>query len=572
KLMHPQFARDKAFIERFRREAKAAASLNDPRIVSIFDWGADEGTYYIVMEYVDGKTVRDIIMTEGPLPPGRAVKIAADVCAGLHLAHQKGIVHRDIKPANIAVTTNGQTKVMDFGIARAASDAGQTVTQTGTVIGTANYFSPEQAQGFAVDARSDVYSLGVVLYEMLTGDVPFKGDTAVSIAYKHVTEDPIPPRRINPNIPEALEAIVMKALAKNPDNRYQSADEMRRDLVRLAKGERVEATPLLSAQDTAMMNLQESTAVLPLPARETEPPRRRRLAPIVVGALLVIAAALAAIFLFLNAGELAPTPTIVVPDVTNRPLETADRTLTARGLNPTVVRREFSDSVEANFVISQNPGAGQRAPRGARVELVISQGREQVAVPNVIGRTRSEAVQLLEQAGLQLGQVDQRADDTTPGGRVIEQVPRPQTRLSRGESVDLVISTGRPMATVPDLIGADQQTALARIQEAGLTSRVQEQCDSSQQQGVVISQDPAANSRVPEDSAVTIVVNRSAEVPSVVGESADEAQETLEEAGFAVRVERVFGNPLLAADEVVDQDPRGGARACPGATVRITVA
>ncbi|MDQ4148604.1 MAG: protein kinase, partial [Actinomycetota bacterium] len=156
KLMHPQFARDKAFIERFRREAKAAASLNDPRIVSIFDWGADEGTYYIVMEYVDGKTLRDIIMTEGPLPPGRAVKIAADVCAGLHLAHQKGIVHRDIKPANIAVTTNGQTKVMDFGIARAASDAGQTVTQTGTVIGTANYFSPEQAQGFAVDARSDV--------------------------------------------------------------------------------------------------------------------------------------------------------------------------------------------------------------------------------------------------------------------------------------------------------------------------------------------------------------------------------------------------------------------------------
>ncbi|MGH2722598.1 MAG: Stk1 family PASTA domain-containing Ser/Thr kinase, partial [Actinomycetota bacterium] len=245
KLLHPEYARDGAFIERFRREARAAASLSDPRIVAIYDWGSDDGTYYIVMEYVEGKSLKDMIQSQGPFTPQRAVEVAGDVCAALHAAHKRGIVHRDVKPANIMVTTSGETKVMDFGIARAPQESGQTVTQTGTVMGTANYISPEQALAMPVDARSDVYSAGVVLYEMLTRDVPFKADTAVAIAYKHVKEDPVAPSDLNPDVTPDVDAVVLKAMAKNPENRYQSADEMRQDLDRLLRGQPTDATPLL---------------------------------------------------------------------------------------------------------------------------------------------------------------------------------------------------------------------------------------------------------------------------------------------------------------------------------------
>jgi serine/threonine protein kinase len=568
KLMHPEYARNEAFIERFRREAKAAASLNDPRIVSIFDWGSDAGTYYIVMEYVQGETLRDIIASQAPLPPGRAVKIAADVCGGLHLAHQKGIVHRDVKPANIAITATGQTKVMDFGIARAASDSGQTMTQTGTVIGTASYFSPEQAQGFAVDARSDVYSLGVVLYEMLTGEVPFKGDTAVSIAYKHVTEDPVPPRRLNPDIPPALEAIVMKAMAKNPENRYQSAEQMRNDLVRLVRGERVEATPLLPPppQETlAMMGVQDRTAVLPAPMGAPPPPRRR-FWPILLGTLLLLAVAFGVGYLLLAGG--VGEPSIVVPDVTNKPLEEADRILAAARLDSRVTSRQFSATVSPGYVISQNPEDGRKVTEGATVELVISEGKEQIAVPNLINRTQSEASQLLGDAGLQLGQVSREPRDSSEEGRVISQTPRPNSQLSRGDSVDLVVSTGRRMVQVPSLVGDSQDGAQAKLRELGLSGQVQQSCDGSQPASVVTAQDPAPGTRVAERSAVTFTVNQVTEVPSVEGQDEDDATDTLRDAGFNVEVERV--QPSFF-NQVTDQSPSAGTEACRGDTVQITV-
>src|SRR5438093_2069009 len=260
KTLLTQFSSDPSFIARFRREAQSAASLNHPQIVRVYDTGSHDGTHYIVMEYIEGRTLRDIIREEGPLLPERAAEIAADVCAALSFAHQHGIVHRDVKPANIMLTKAGSVKVTDFGIARAMT--GDTVTQTAAVLGTAQYFSPEQAQAAPVDARSDIYSLGVVLYEMLTRQVPFTGSSPVAIAYKHVKEAPVLPSRLNPDVPPALEAIVMKAMAKNPDNRYQSAQEMREDLLRALHGRPVEATPVLSDSTGMISPLSDETVVL----------------------------------------------------------------------------------------------------------------------------------------------------------------------------------------------------------------------------------------------------------------------------------------------------------------------
>lgn len=247
KVLHERFARDRSFVERFRREAQSAANLNHPNVVSLYDYGADDDTYFIVMEYIDGRSLHDVIEGDGPLMPERAAEIASDVARALERAHSGGLVHRDIKPSNIMITDSGQTKVTDFGIARALGrDGEQTMTQTGMVIGTASYLSPEQAQGNPVDARSDVYALGIVLYEMLTGRVPFSGETPLAIAYKHVRETPEPPSRVNQDVPQPLDAIVMKALAKNPDNRYSSAREMHEDLQRFLSGQPVQATPLMA--------------------------------------------------------------------------------------------------------------------------------------------------------------------------------------------------------------------------------------------------------------------------------------------------------------------------------------
>ncbi|MCA1840418.1 MAG: Stk1 family PASTA domain-containing Ser/Thr kinase [Actinomycetota bacterium] len=569
KTLHPQYANDKAFIERFRREAQAVASLNDPRIVSIFDWGSDNGTYFIVMEYVEGRTLREMIQSEGPLSPERAVEIAADVCGALDIAHQKGIVHRDVKPANIAVTRNGQTKVMDFGIARATTDSGTTMTQAGTVIGTANYLSPEQAQGMAVDARSDVYSVGVVLYEMLTREVPFKGDSPVAIAYKHVKEDPAPPSMLNHEVTPGIDAVVMKALAKNPDNRYTTALEMKQDLERIIRGEEVEATPILPPDQTAVMEPADRTMVMPAPSLPSASPRRKAVAYLLIVSLFLSVLVLAGLLiasLFGGAGT-----TVEVPRVAGLTKDEAVKRIQGAGLKAIIDPNEFSDSVPEGTVVSQDPEDGRKVPKGSDIHLIVSKGPSQVAVPSVVGMTQTEAENALKEAGLRVGAITNKFDSSVPAGKVIDQDPAAGSTLDRDKPVNLIVSGGAKTVRVPDLTGLDEDNARQRLSDIGLIAKTVDTCNTSQRDGRVMDQNPAAGQELAEGSTVTLTINRVPKVPKVIGQTEESAVKELQDAGFKVEIIETTPPPGKNVDTVVAQDPAPGTSSCKGDTVTITV-
>ncbi|MGZ4141924.1 MAG: Stk1 family PASTA domain-containing Ser/Thr kinase [Actinomycetota bacterium] len=505
KTLLAQYGGDPHFIERFRLEAQHAAALNHPNIVSVYDTGSDDGTHYIVMEYVEGKTLRDVIREEGPLLPERVAEIGADVCAGLAFAHAHGIVHRDIKPANIMITSGGAVKVTDFGIARAVS--GDTVTQTAMVLGTAQYFSPEQAQSAPVDARSDIYSLGVVLYEMLTRQVPFTGSSPVAIAYKHVKEAPVLPSRLNPDVPASLEAIVMKAMAKNPDNRYQTAQEMREDLLRALHGRPVQATPVLSDQTGMISPLSDETVVLERGrvVRAEQPQRGRRRTGLIL--LTIIVLAILGVAAWAVIGLTSGPKTVTIPDVANLSTQQAIDRLQKAGLDPQL-QDPINSSLAAGLVVRTDPAANAKVKSGTLVKVFYSIGPKIVTIPDVTGKTQADATTALTAAGLKVGKVTRQASETVATGLVISSNPPGGSLLQAGKTVDLVISSGRPQQTVPDvthLSQADAQDALAR---ANLKAQVVMEDISTcpEQPGYVCRQDPAAGQKVTEGSTVTIFV------------------------------------------------------------------
>jgi len=510
KTLLAQYASDPTFIERFRREAQHAAALNHPNIVSVYDTGSDNGTHYIVMEYVEGRTLRDVVREEGPLLAERVSEIGADACAGLAFAHNHGIIHRDVKPANIMITPAGAVKVADFGIARAAS--GETVTQTAMVLGTAQYFSPEQAQSAPVDARSDVYSLGVVLYEMLTKQVPFTGSSPVAIAYKHVKEDPAPPSRLNGDVPTDLEAIVMKSLAKNPANRYQSAQEMREDLLRALHGQPVEATPVMS-DATSMINLGSDETVMIERTRtkgakppRTEEERRRRTGLILLG---LIVAAILGVAAWALVGILSGPGTATVPDVRGESLTRAQEILEDRGFAVAFGPEVFSDRYAVNTIAAQDPPGTTRLERGDTVTLRVSKGVEMVTVPDVVGRSQNDAEGRIERAGLEVGEVTFASSSDVQAGTVISQNPSADTQVPKTREVDLVVSSGRPTVLVPSVIGFTQREAELRLGGDGFEVEVREReqsPDCDQEVGNVCDQNPPSGERVTEGSVVTIFV------------------------------------------------------------------
>ena len=504
KVLSPQFAGDEQFVARFRREAQAAAALNHPNIVSVYDTGDQGDVHFIVMEYVEGRTLRDVIRNEGPLLPERGTEIAEAVARAVSSAHQAGLVHRDIKPGNIMLTRDGEVKVMDFGIARTST--GDTLTQTAAVLGTASYLSPEQAQGLPVDARSDIYSLGCVLFEMLTARAPFAGDSPVAIAYKHVKEDPVPPSRINPDVPGSLDAVILKCMAKNPVNRYQTAQELRQDLERAAQGLPILATPVMPGDATEVLTAPVGagqTAVMKGVPPDEEEGRGGRWWLVALGVILALAALGVAAFFLVRSLLPPPTELVTVPDVVGEPEEDAVATLEDAGFE-VQVDEEFNEEVQRGLVIEQDPPANDRVEEGTEVAILVSRGPPPEAVPDVVGLTEDEAREALEDAGFEVGTVTDR-DSEEEEGTVLEQDPPSGAEARPGSPVDLVVSSGPATVGVPDVICQDIDSAQGEVESAGLDfvitgSRFSDECPP----GTVAEQNPGPGTQVEPGTNVRV--------------------------------------------------------------------
>jgi serine/threonine-protein kinase len=548
KLLYRRFAEDEEFVERFRREASSAAGLQHPNVVQVFDRGEWDGTYYIAMEFLTGRNLKQVVRDHGPLEPALAVDLTIQILKAARFAHRRGIVHRDIKPHNVIVDDEGRAKVTDFGIARAgASD----MTETGSIMGTAQYLSPEQAQGHPVDARADLYSIGIVLYELLTGAPPFDAESPVTIALKQVSEEPVPAMQRNPAVSPALDAVVMRALRKDPAARFQNADEF------------------IAALESAMAGgYVETVAVAEDPVAALEEEDRRNLGRIAVIALVVLALAALAI----GAWLLLTPDKVRVPDVVGKRSGTASQLLQSRGFEVDVVPIQ-SDTVAEDRVAGQRPEPGSEADEGSLVTINVSSGPGEAPVPLVGGLPADEAADRLREAGFKSEQRREFSDDVRRG-RVIETTPPEGSTARKGSTVTLVVSRGKERAAVPDVVGRSRDEAERLLQDAGFKTAVSEEESEDEDPGTVLRQEPAAGTQVAQGATVDLVVAKAPEevpVPGVIDSTEEDATQALEDAGFKVRTDDA---PVQTPDEdgiVVDQDPSPDTPRPKGSTVTITV-
>jgi serine/threonine-protein kinase len=588
KILNARHGNDDQFIERFRREAKNAAALNHPNIVSIYDRGEAEDTYYIAMEFLDGRTLKELIVGRGAAPINVAIEYARQILSALRFAHRHGIVHRDIKPHNVLVDGEGRVKVTDFGIARAGTSQ---MTETGSIVGTAQYLSPEQARGGEVDPRSDLYSLGIVLYELLTGKTPFDGETPVEIAMKHLSTAPKPPSKLRSDIPPELDMVVLRALAKNPDDRYQSADEMEADLERVARGARVAAatvdtaTQVLSRPAAAVVAADAATAATmiaappPAATRDAPPPvvveeeeeyqegGDKPLWPWLVAVGFIIAAAIAGFFVW---QELSGAPQVTVNHYVGETQQVAEQQIRAAHLVPAVKKQANENkNIPPGHVFRQDPAAGSKVDKGGTVNIWVSTGPPKVTVPDVKGEQWATAQQALVNAGLQ----PQRF--SVPGntaGQVTATNPAAGKSVPKGSTVHVNVMSGPAMAAVPSVVGLSIQEATARLNQVGFHANPS-YTDSTAPANQVISQSPAPGTSEPKGSSVTVKVSNGppqVTVPDVVGYTSQQAVQALEAAGFQV-VQQPVSTDASQQNIVQSQNPAGGSQAPKGSTVTITV-
>ena len=531
KVMLPQFADDETFASRFRQEAASAANLSSPYIVNVYDWGQDSGTYYIVMEYVRGSDLKTAIKQRGAINQRKVAEIGSQVCQALSVAHNMDIIHRDIKPQNIMVQPDGNVKVMDFGIARAKNSNAE---KTSVVLGTAHYISPEQAQGKDLTCASDIYSLGIVLYESVTGQLPFDGPDAVSVAMKQVQETPASPCTIDPDIDPALEAIIMHAIEKDPRNRFATAQEMRTALNNYLAGRPVNIGGMTSAATAvigagAMPNVppiskaygEESTTVMPAVDSQNgrgtsnggsrnfredqaaDKKSKKKTVGIVVGIVAAIAVIAVVAFVLLSGGS----GNVTVPDVTGKTQAEATTELTNAGLKVGTVTQEYSDTVESGKVISQDPKANSKTSSDSKVNLVVSQGAEQVSVPDVTKMTAEQAKAALQKVGLKVEAGTAEYSDTIDKNQVVRTEPKAGEKVSKNSTVTYYLSAGKEGTDVPNVVGQTEGNATAMLTNSGFKITTEYQSSDTVDQGKVISQTPEAGSRQKEGATVNLTIS-----------------------------------------------------------------
>ncbi len=586
KTMLPQYAADPTFTKRFRQEAASAAKLQSPYIVSIYDWGLDDETYYIVMEFLRGTDLKTAIQERGAINQRKAAEIGSQVAQALSVAHAGGVIHRDIKPQNIMIQPDGNIKVMDFGIAR-AGDAG--LSQTATVLGTAHYVSPEQAQGKELTGASDIYSLGVVLYEAVTGKLPFDGQDAVSVAVKQVNEVPAAPSTINPNIDPSLEAIIMKALEKDPERRFKDASEMRHVLNDFLAGR-----PINLGEDISGLKTQVMGGVAPIPnstqvmspvagqgtgnftqvgprtysaedeAEKAKKKKRNTIIGIVVAILCIIGIA-GAVF------ALGSSEKVTVPDVTGKPIAQARTTLEQAGFKVGTETEVYSSEVSSGNVVSTDPKAGEQAEKGATIKINVSKGTEQVSVPDLKGKSADDAQKALSQAGLNGKQGDTVYSDDVSEGAVASQDTSAGSKANKGDTIVYHLSKGSEKVSIPNVVGMTQANATSKLESAGFSVNVTTSASDDVDKGNVIKQSDTGTAK--KGSTITITVSSGAssvQVPSVVGKTESDAGSALEKAGFKYDIQRESSS-TVAKGNVIRQSPSSGASAKKGDTITIYV-
>ena len=573
KMLHGRYVNDEQFVERFRREATHAAGLSHPNIVSIFDRGEFDGSYYIVMEYVEGRTLKELIRSRGLCPVPVAIAYTRQILAALRYAHRNGVIHRDIKPHNVIVDSEGVVKVTDFGIARAGASQ---MTEEGAIIGTAQYLSPEQARGAPVDQTSDLYSTGIVLFELLTGEVPFTGDSPVEIAMKHLAETPPAPSDLRPDVPKDLDLVVVRALAKEPTDRYQSASAMDADLETVARGGRVaaetaEAATMVLAGERAI-DATAATQVVRRPLQPYEPPDRSRpIWPWLVGVGVLLAVLIGGWFLYDSIQrQLEGAETVAVPYVVGLQQALAVNEITDEGLTPQV-RRVANSDVEEGVVFAQTPTEGTRVDKETVVRIDVSSGKPEVTIPSVVGQTGEDAVAELTRAGLVAQVVEVNSDRDE--GTVTAQSPSAGTVVVEGTQVRINVSKGPRPVNVPNVVGLPYDQAASELQRAGFgVARID--VDSDQAAGIVTDQEPNGGSEGSRGSTVTVSVSKgpsTAAVPDVTTQDVSIAQTTLEQAGFRSRVVLEDTDDPTFDGIVISQDPIGGSQAKPNAIVTLFV-
>ena len=613
KMLRRDLAQDSIFQARFRREAQSAASLNHPNIVAVYDTGEEIiedatgrsiAVPYIVMEYVEGHTVKDLISDGTAVPINEAIEIVSGVLSALQYSHANHLVHRDIKPGNIMLTSDGKVKVMDFGIARALTDSQATMTQTNAVVGTAQYLSPEQARGETVDARSDLYSTGVVLFELLTGRPPFKGDSAVAVAYQHVEQIPPTPSSILSDIPDSLDRVVLKSLAKNREDRYSSATAMLADLQRVAQGLDVGAPPadswateVLPAAGLASARTAATTQMAAVPshapaaamaatstslpavatddsANEATKARKRRTA--IIATVLLIALLLIGGSVWALTRGAAEPESVAVPNVVGLTQAEAKAQIEQAGftweLNPDKVT---SDTVAEGSVASTDPAAGTQAEKGATVRVTISSGPDSVTLPdNLVGMSPDDARKAIEALGLKWElDASKVASDTVPEGKIAQTNPSPGSKVKAGQTIRAYLSSGSDQVDVPDLSGMTQDQARSTLKSVGLELGNVTSVDSEKEKDRIVEQDPATGTKVKKGTTVGVSVSNGkaaqVEIPTVVGMGRDDAEAQLKALGLTVTVEEVAGNQ--PAGQVLSVEPGEGSKVEKNSTVKLKV-